>query len=98
MPRYKTSIQPLMKKFKQAGLKRQTYARVPGRDLYRVSKPGDIVISRSYDYVNIEFASGLGTFEVMSEKINKTKKAVIEVLNNTNLEWEDYDSFFKVFL
>jgi len=98
MPRYKTSIQPLMKKFKQAGLKRQTYEKVPGRDLYRVSKPGDIVIGRGYDYVTIEFASGIGTFEVMSERVDNTKKAVVEVLNNTNLEWEDYDSFFKVFL
>ena len=98
MPRYKTSIQPLMKKFKQAGLKRQTYEKVPGRDLYRISKPGDIVIGRGYDYVTIEFASGVGTFEVMSEKVDNTKKAVVEVLNNTNLEWEDYDSFFKGFL
>ena len=98
MPRYKTSIQPLMKKFKQAGLKRQTYEKVPGRDLYRVSKSGDIVIGRGYDYVTIEFASGIGTFEVMSERVDNTKKAVVEVLNNTNLEWEDCDSFFKVFL
>ena len=98
MPRYKTSIQPLMKEFKQVGLKRQTYEKVPGRDLYRISIPGDIVIGRGYDYVTIEFASGVGSFEVMTEKINKTKKAVIEVLNNTDLKWENYDSYFKVFL
>ena len=96
--RSKTSIQPLMKKFKQAGLKRQTYERIPGRDLYRVSKPGDIVISRTYDYVNIEFASGLGSFAEMSERVEKTKKVVVEVLNGADLKWEDCDSYFKVFL
>ena len=95
--RTKTSIQPIMKAFKKAGLTRQTFERVPGRDLYRVNKRGDFYITRTYDKLLIEIEGGLGTYREILPRYEERWNRVEQVLKDIGAEYKTHDeSHFEI--
>ena len=94
--RSKTSIQPIMKAFKKAGLTRQTYERVPGRDLYRVNKRGDFYISRTYHHLLVEIEGGLGTWSEIEPRYNERWDRVEQVLKDISAEYKIYEGYFEI--
>ncbi len=86
-----------MKAFKKAGLIRQTFERVPGRDLYRVNKRGDFYITRTYDKLLIEIEGGLGTWSETEPRYNERWNRVEQVLKDFGAEYKTYDqSYFEI--
>ena len=94
--RSKTSIQPIMKAFNKAGLTRQTYERVPGRDLYRVNKKGDFYISRTYDHLLVEIEGGLGTWEEIKPRYDERWDRVEQVLKDIGAEYKICENYFEI--
>ena len=85
-----------MKAFKKAGLTRQTYERVPGRDLYRVNKRGDFYISRTYHHLLIEIGGGLGTCKEDISRYNERWDRVEQVLKDISAEYKIYEGYFEI--
>lgn len=76
-----------MKALKKAGLVRQTFERVPGRQVYRVKKRGDFYISRSYDYLLIEIEGGLGTWDEIKPRYEERWNRVEQVLKDLDADY-----------
>ena len=85
-----------MKVFKKAGLIRQTFERVPGRDLYRVNKPGDFYITRGHDYLLVEIEGGLGTYEEISPRYDRRTEAVKKALEDAGIAYKYMDGYFEI--
>ena len=94
--RTKTSIQPIMKAFKKAGLIRQTFERVPGRDVYRVNKKGDFYITRTYEKLLIKIEGGLGTWSEIEPRYNERWDRVEQVLKDIDAEYKTHESYFEI--
>ena len=85
-----------MKAFKKAGLIRQTFERVPGRDLYRVKKRGDFYISRTYHHLVVEIEGGLGTWSEIKPRYEERWDRVEQVLKDISAEYEIYEGYFEI--
>ena len=85
-----------MKALKKAGLIRQTFERVPGRDVYRVKKRGDFYISRSYDQLLIEIEGGLGTWAEIKPRYDERWSRVEQVLKDIGAEYKVNENYFAI--
>ena len=85
-----------MKAFKKAGLIRQTFERVPGRDLYRVNKRGDFYITRTYSSLIVEIEGGLGTWSEIEPRYKERWNRVEQVLKDIGAEYKVHQSYFEI--
>ena len=85
-----------MKAFKKAGLIRQTFERVPGRDVYRVKKRGDFYISRRYDQLLIEIEGGLGTWAEIKPRYDERWSRVEQVLKDIGADYKKNENYFEI--
>lgn len=85
-----------MKAFKKAGLIRQTWERVPGRDVYRVKKSGDFYISRTYESLLIEIEGGLGTYKEIKPRYDERWNRVEQVLKDFGADYKKNEGYFEI--